>query len=309
MPSLLEQLQREALDSSTSVASLLRKLKVAAVMLEKEDAVTWVDHELSGYPEDAELPAYRVIRGRPQFLNPMVGWCPLMVNDSHGRELMSRHRARQRISELEELARQSASEGGLVVPYPSALIQDIERSVGFEIGGAGVAVERSTVVGILDAVRTRALDWALALWRAGVRGEESGSFSRGDREAASTVMYNVVVGGPFTGNVGSVSGGATVHATHVGPATVETLTQLASQIEQHAGEMSLSEPERGRLERDVAELRQEIRRPAPDVSVLGRVLSSIRAIAENAAGGLIASGILHVMARPEIAALIQRVGQ
>jgi len=81
MPSLVEQLQRDALDRNVSVATLLRKAKVVAVKLSLSDAIEWIDLELSGYPDLDKVPGYRKVEGQPKGQNPIRGWIPIMVED------------------------------------------------------------------------------------------------------------------------------------------------------------------------------------------------------------------------------------
>jgi len=51
MPSLVEELQRDALNANAKVSDLLRKAKAIAVKLELPELEEWVEHELNGYPE------------------------------------------------------------------------------------------------------------------------------------------------------------------------------------------------------------------------------------------------------------------
>lgn len=74
MASLIEQLQAEALNPATSVEDLLRKAYLVATKLGLSDAKQWIEHELNGYPPSTEVPAYRVIKGQPNYWNPYRGW-------------------------------------------------------------------------------------------------------------------------------------------------------------------------------------------------------------------------------------------
>ena len=49
MPSLVEELQRDALNAA-KMSDLLRKAKAIAVKLEFPELEEWVEHELNGYP-------------------------------------------------------------------------------------------------------------------------------------------------------------------------------------------------------------------------------------------------------------------
>ncbi|MCE3277545.1 MAG: hypothetical protein K0R13_3400 [Propionibacteriaceae bacterium] len=57
---LIREIQELASDSTTSLPDLLRKTKILARRLQSPELADWADHELNGYPADAELPSYRV---------------------------------------------------------------------------------------------------------------------------------------------------------------------------------------------------------------------------------------------------------
>jgi len=300
---LIEQLQEEALDPKVALSDLLRKAKLCAVKLGLSDAATWVDHELNGYPAGVKLPVYRQLQGSAQYRTLFHGWLPLRFSDAQMNEMLSRALMGHSIAEIEQLLEYDDP----IATYLPEQIELLRQAIPNEFTDAGVQLGKSALVGLLDAVRNRVSEWAVHLEMAGVRGEGRLSFSNSDREAAAHVTYNITVGGSVTGNVGSVSGHAVVNATHIGPETVQALSQLADSIRQSAGQMGLSAEAQGQLERDAVTLKEEVSRPTPDKTRLGKVLGSIKSIAENAAGSLAASGVLYVLARPEVAALIQRV--
>ena len=70
MSSLVEELQRDALDSKINVSDLLRKSLVVATKLNLADFRKWVECELNGYGKDDGLPDYRLIRCQVQSTNP-----------------------------------------------------------------------------------------------------------------------------------------------------------------------------------------------------------------------------------------------
>lgn len=72
MASIIEQIQRDALDRSVPVSDLLRRVKLAATKLGLGVVEDWVEHELNGY-KDTPLPDYRIINGRPMFQRPLMG--------------------------------------------------------------------------------------------------------------------------------------------------------------------------------------------------------------------------------------------
>src|SRR4051812_11079501 len=73
---LLEQIQRDAIDPNVRVSDLLRRVKLAAAKLDLGAVEDWVDHELNGYK--AEVPAYREVHGYLMAFNPFRGWIPVV---------------------------------------------------------------------------------------------------------------------------------------------------------------------------------------------------------------------------------------
>src|ERR1035437_309350 len=59
---LLQQILTETVDSSSDLASILRKCRVLPQRLGHDGFKEWVTHELEGYPNGSELPPYRVSR-------------------------------------------------------------------------------------------------------------------------------------------------------------------------------------------------------------------------------------------------------
>ena len=59
--SLLRDIQAAAVDPNTDVSTLLRKCKILAVRLGNENFKKWVDNELNGYDDIADLPEYRIL--------------------------------------------------------------------------------------------------------------------------------------------------------------------------------------------------------------------------------------------------------
>lgn len=60
--SLLQEIQAESIDESVSLATALRKCKVLAYKLGLEEFKQWVEYELNGYPNNNELPSYRILK-------------------------------------------------------------------------------------------------------------------------------------------------------------------------------------------------------------------------------------------------------
>jgi len=99
MATIIEQIQRDALDENVSVSSLLRRMKFAAAKLNLGAVEDWVEQELSGYQSAESVPAYRIIYGRPMSQNPVRGWEQI----GGSVEGISKRHIAQSIASLEEL--------------------------------------------------------------------------------------------------------------------------------------------------------------------------------------------------------------
>lgn len=91
-------------DPAVKTTDLLRKAKVVARMLKQAEWATWIDHELRGYPDDAKLPSYRVIRCELKARNPFRGLIPIIINHPEFAEVVSTCSIGQPISGLEDVA-------------------------------------------------------------------------------------------------------------------------------------------------------------------------------------------------------------
>lgn len=110
-------------------------------------------------------------------------------------------------------------------------------------------------------------------------GEGSVSFSKQDREATIEITFNLF-GCSFTGNVGSVRG-ATGNAPIIAAEVLRTIDSLAHQAKHFGGHMDLDYDDRATS--------------APSPSRLREIMGSIASIAEQAAGNVVASGVLDMI--------------
>lgn len=230
MASLVEQIQREAIDHAIPVSQLLRRVKLAAFKLKLDQGVAWADHELEGYyGKAATLPAYRIITGAPVAQNPMRGWIPIQA-PAPIVERISRWPIVQSVSSLEELARGSES---LFFRYDAELTARLNANMMVALPVMGIQVHPSVILGLIDQVRGSVLDWAMALEAQGILGDEI-SFSSDElkRAASMTINIGAMHGGNL--NTGDLSGqgarlnqGSSDHSVN----TVVGESQLFAEIE------------------------------------------------------------------------------
>ena len=116
MPSIVEELQRGAMDRNTPVSDLLRMAKVISVKLNLPDLAQWVDYELNGYGT-TEVPTYRILKGQLKGKNPFHGWQPVFFDDEKIENHFTNQPIGQPVAEMEHmLSRVVSGSGEMMIP-------------------------------------------------------------------------------------------------------------------------------------------------------------------------------------------------
>jgi hypothetical protein len=217
MASALDRIIDGASDPSVSIANLLRSALAAAHRLGADTVREWVERELTGYDEGVErdeLPVYR----RGSATGVMAHWTgpfgtsantTLLVHDVSDDAFRTWFEVpfRQPVSELEKLA---ASDVHPAIPWPAGVVgrwnslaeQDkASRVDSMWLFSAQTMVEKSSIEGVLDAVRTEVLRLALNNLQDGaVLAGEAGrpTVDDPDGQRAVTTFHTHVYGGAPT---------------------------------------------------------------------------------------------------------------
>jgi hypothetical protein len=302
MAGLVLDLQTDAMNGAVRVSDLLRKAKTVSKKLRTPEIDEWIDRELKGYEKTADIPEYRRIHGHLRCYNPVQQrWMPLMVHgDPRIVEIYSSSPMPQMIGELESLVAGRESSTSLLrkfTPHQAQIIMD-QMNDQFE---PGLEISKSAVVAILDAVRTRVLDWALELESSGVLGEGM-TFSPAEREAASQITHN-----HFTTNIGTMTGSqfqqGTVQSTQniANGIDAQALTTLVDSIRSQLDEMHLGDELRAEMVAELDTLRAQAGSSKPKTGIIRESLTTVRHIIEaGAAHFLVAYG-------PQIATLLSTI--
>ncbi|MCF2526601.1 AbiTii domain-containing protein [Yinghuangia soli] len=232
---LLQDIIIEAAGESTSTASLLRKARVLATRLGITEALTWIGHELNGYT--GEVPEYRgpipcEVRGK--FLGPFNS---SLSNVQVATELLpARFRdldkifLRQSVSAIEDLAARSG-DGMLSSPWPGAAVASFnagqeagEFTLYPDMGAIAIwnSVPPSEMKAVVDAVRTRVLDFALKLEQEDPEAGEKAGDSLVTAEKGNDI-FNTIINGPA--NVAQGSSNFTQNSFVNTPKSDEELVQ------------------------------------------------------------------------------------
>lgn len=206
--SLLRDIQDGAADGAVRLSDLLRKSKILAARLDNAELRLWLDKELNGYQADDELPSYRRVgpnRVVGDFTGPYGGGIsngeiPSASVDEADVSSLFHHRFVQGVAHYESLIAEDHAQGDgtFRVPWPgNALVRYAGRVYeDMTMMSARQQISRGTLVGLLDTVRNRLLDLALALER---ENPDVGEAPIGSEPVApatvSQIVQNVVIQG------------------------------------------------------------------------------------------------------------------
>jgi hypothetical protein len=212
---LLEDIQHSAVDTSSDLATLLRKCKVLAARLGSQPLEDWVLWESNGYPENTNIPSYRIfplsLKGnfsdpygirRLNAANIHIGAVPENI-----RQKYVRYECRQSIASIEPLIND---------PSDNTKIQIDLGSIAGYLGKnayndmvclhAWAELPKGGLIELLNAVRNRILDFALAVWKAAPNAGEIGT-KEGSKIPYSTVtqIFNTTIHGGAANILGTAN--------------------------------------------------------------------------------------------------------
>jgi hypothetical protein len=288
MSSLIEELQRDALNWKIPVTHLLQKCRVVAAKLDVRDLAEWVHLELDGY-SGHEVPEYRKLGGIPQVHNPYHGYQPLVCADVEMHQLISQMPFGHPISEIEHMV--SQDKDGLHFTYPPAVADSLRRGMHLPLQPS-FFVSSAQLTRIVEAVRGEILEWSLRLEAAGVIGIGM-SFSNEEKRKARSITYNI--GGSYIeGNVEHSQLGTTGSKQMNIASTIpsQALKEIIEKLRKCNGDLKLSPDHRREFAAELETLSAQTASPNPKQSIVRESLVSPRAILENAAGSTLASGLI-----------------
>lgn len=156
-------------DQDAKLSDALIKTKILLHQIGKKELAEWVNNELNGYPETAELPSYRILPSEVKVNAASYGW---LFNDhpiptGHMSDFFKEHflkaRMRQSLSILEDFATKTKGSLHRAIPmeYNGNLSEKLEDGV--YVTSAWCTTPLHDVKGILTQVRSRLLDFMLEL--------------------------------------------------------------------------------------------------------------------------------------------------
>lgn len=291
MTGLVLELQRDALNKSVHAGDLLRKALVLSRKLNQPEIRKWIELELNGYHEltldDMNTYApYRVVKGELKCFNPYRGWIPMDVADPEIAEAMRTKSIGQSIAQIEDLL--STTSDSLLMKFPESVKARIMSGMSIPLEPA-VSLQRQTLVGILDAVRNKLLEWALLLEEKGIHGENM-SFSIDEKVAASSITHTTI------NNIGTMNNSQLQQHSSgtqnlVNKDGVEEAKKIVEAISSVIEQLGLSNDAGSELHAEIETIKSQIASPKPKQSIIKECLLSTKTILEGAAGNILANGI------------------
>jgi hypothetical protein len=202
---MIKEIQIDFFNSSEQISPILRKIKFAAYMLNLSKLEEWVQCELCGYSTPQDLPSYRKSYGTPLAYHPYHGWILAGgTMDSDFRKALTRVHIWQDIGSIEDMLKQPNQSGTYHYPVPQHILDIANKYSNVQSPKIVSSIPRGTLIGVIENVRDRALNWTIEMLKQGIVGEGY-SFNDEEKEKAKNTMttYNIVNNGKFSGQIGN----------------------------------------------------------------------------------------------------------
>lgn len=223
MTSAIKSLQLDCLPSDKPLVDIVRKAYFIANKLNLVEFEQWLGYELNGYPQDVELPQYRIINALLKYKQPYHGWQPLILGDT----MVTGFPIGDSVVRL-----QSESDYYLMDYDPKRHV-DLVKATGSEVC---YFISKDQIVSLKNSVRTEILDWALKLEKEGILGENMCFTTEEKQKAKDTPSVTNIIHnyGTMQGTVGN----STHQTNHLTTGLdKETQTALLKEIQALSEEM------------------------------------------------------------------------
>lgn len=287
MTSLLDQIIDGSSDGTIKTADLLRKVQVAATRVGAPDVVRWVQQELQGYPDDATLPSYRAMTTGVTglFTGPMRSrmnhQLPPHTDFTSDFEI----KLRQPLTTLQSFA---DAEKDAEVHWPAWRVRDYEETETFRIEFHGLfdawnVITRQSLLGLVDTVRSKAMEFALGLQQDFPDAGTVGGPSVQTDSAVAPVVFNTT---------NNIYGHGTNIATGHDIAQKTVLKGNRFELVRQAQTLGLTEAEANEFA-DAVDADQDVTRPAVS-KFLQKVRNGAVAIGLSVSSDVVAGSLIEL---------------
>jgi hypothetical protein len=171
---LLHRINEGATNSTTPLGEVMHLCLRLGRLLGNKELSDWAKAEGGGYTSRASLPEYRVFETevRGTFSGRYGrgiknGLIPHFLVEEEHRDMFCKAHLMQSVGELERLARSGKAEtNNLTIPWPADVVMYYQRKEmyqGFILAEAGQILTTTSIVGVLEDIRTRVIEFVLAI--------------------------------------------------------------------------------------------------------------------------------------------------
>jgi len=207
---LISDILNDLIDDQLSLSVPLTKTKFLASKIDHQELLGWVNFELKGYPNNGNLPNYRITKGI--IVGDMIK-SGILVSDhpfhlpdlpADLNEKMQLFRAYDNVSALESLLKAKSS-SMVCALFPEHILRSIEKSMkntngaDFRLLRAGVKVPVHYMHKILAEVKDKLMEFMLALDKQFVINTEILDLK--DNQSKITTIMNTTIHNNGDGNV------------------------------------------------------------------------------------------------------------
>lgn len=191
-------------NEQSSLTEALLKTKLLLRQVQRKDLVAWVNHELTGYPEAADLPDYRILESRVMGDLMAPGWTannqaiPIMHLENDYREKLEKAEMRESLTLVQELATKPQS--SIRRPFPPEANRKLGSNLanGWQVQSAWCEISVLSVQNILIQARSRLLDFVLELKDSLGDATSEIEIKKKSSSLELTSMFNNAIFGPNT---------------------------------------------------------------------------------------------------------------
>jgi len=286
---LLREIQAAATNPNIDLSTVLRKAKILAARLRNPEFEAWVDHELNGYEDRKAVPSYRVIfsGARGTLTDGFRIWNDFQIMTTFLPEKFKDWGEKCYLDEPIATLASMAKRDSLSVPWPQELAVQYgaKGTKGLQCLNAWLPINPDSLLGVLDTVRNRLLDFSLKLE---AENPDAGEIQSGF-EPIPPEKLNPLVINTFYGPVGNVAQHSEkfTQSAKIRSSSGD-MTRFVEEFSAHIHELGLDERQEQRAKAQIDVIRTELE-SGPDDGVIAQSGRTLRNITEGAVASLIAT--------------------
>jgi hypothetical protein len=234
---LLKRIVDGATSSQVSLSEVLRLCMRLGQVLDNDELSKWAMAEARGYNDASTLPEYRIFE--TNVYGTFSGWGGSSINNFLIPKIVVKpehHKAlfevnlMQSVGELERLVSNGSQEESVSVPWSGDTVAYYQRKEfiqGYVLVAASRRFTRATIAGVLEVIRTRVLEFVLAIEKefgVEVNTNNGVSLVEPSGQEKVTQMFQTIIYGGENVSVGS-SGTVNQQVVNVQPGDLSGLKQ------------------------------------------------------------------------------------